>query len=185
MHEDFLRDFKFSLGERGRFDINALNKAIPNAYKTVKARKEEDKKGIDYKTILDNGTIINIDAKARRKGAKRDFVDGEPVLAIEIWSVRPTMGNKPEVGWTLKTSVDTDMVLYTFDKDDFNGFYLLPFQHLRMATLRNGRNWYGKYKHSVQPNPKDNPRYESECMFVPASVVIKAVADEMQFEIGK
>lgn len=179
MHEDFKRDFEFSIGERQTFDISLLNKAIPNAVSTIKASKEYDKIGIDYITKLDNGAEIYVDAKARRKGAKSGFVDGKPVLAIEIWSVMPSNGKKGKVGWTFNTSAKTDMVLYTFDKEDCDKFFLIPFQHLRMAAKRHRREWMKKYGTTVQLNPRNCPRYASECMFVPCTEVIEAVSDEM------
>lgn len=148
-------------------------KAIPNCISVKKTDTDLDKSGIDYIATLDGGAQINIDAKARRKGA---VVSGqEPVLALELWSRCPTDQKKGKVGWTVSRETNVDMILYTFDPDDWPSFYLIPFQFLRMAF----RNNYSEWKKIWTPRKQKNNGYESQAMFVPASVVIKAVATEM------
>lgn len=171
---DFTQKLEFSLGEREKFDIETLKNAIAACMSVEKTDTTMDKQGVDYIATLKGGAKIGIDAKAREKGASKFWRRGEAELALEIWSVCPT--EKPgKVGWTLSDRSNVDMILYTFDKSDWNKFYLLPFQHLRMAFNRQGRDWCGKYLRKKQ----HSNGWTSEAVFVPASVVIKAIADEM------
>jgi hypothetical protein len=103
------------------------------------------------------------------------IVDGFPCLALEIWSVKPQDGNAGKIGWTLNTETNVDMILYTFPKSKWEYFYLVPFQFLRMAFQANGRDWLERYKSRIQ----DNGKWKSECMFVPANVVLDAVSKQM------
>ena len=167
---DFRQKLAFSLGERERFDISHISKAISKCKEVKKTDAELDRAGVDYIATLEDGARIGIDAKAREKGASRYWKHGEPELALEIWSV---CGIKK--GWTLSTRSNVDMILYTFDKADCNKFYLLPFQQLRMAFERNGKQWCEKYSRKKQQSNKG--AWQSEAVFVPASVVIKAVSD--------
>lgn len=169
---NFLQDFQFSLGEREQFDICVLKKAICKCEKVEKTTEELDRKGIDYIATLTGGAQIYIDAKARRSVW---VVEGSPLLALEMWSVRPSKGNKGKLGWTLNTKTNVDMILYTFPKDKWKSFYLIPYQFLRMAFYKNGRAWLQKYGSRIQ----NNGSWESECMFVPANVILQAVSQQM------
>lgn len=169
---DFNTDFQFSLGEREQFDISLLQKAINKCVRVEKTTEELDRKGIDYIATLDGGSEIYIDAKTRRSVW---CIDGSPVLALEMWSVKPQNGYSGKIGWTLNTETNVDMILYTFPKDKWKYFYLIPFQFLRMAFQENGRYWLDKYGSRIQ----ENGRWQSECMFVPAHVVLEAVSKQM------
>lgn len=172
---DFNRDLEYSLGERQRVDCDMIQQAIPNCVSVEKTNTEQDKRGIDYVATLDGGATINIDAKARRKGAVKQ--GHEPYLALELWSVCPDKKNriKGKKGWTCSRETDVDLILYTFDREDCDKFYLVPFQHLRMAFQRNYKTWAQEYP----PRKQDNRTWKSEAMFVPASVVLRAVMAQM------
>ena len=167
MMYDFNKDLAFSLGANKAFDETLIQKAIPHCVGVRKTGMDLDKKGVDYIALLDGGTEINIDAKRRRKGAVRN---GEPVLAVETWSAYPH-----KVGWTYSRSTPVDMILYVFDPDEWQNFYLVPFQHLRMAAINHYHEWKERYKEREQRNDG----WVSKCIFVPASVVLSAVSDEM------
>ena len=171
MKYDFDKDLAFSLGENKTFDETLIQRAIPHCVSVRKTNLDLDKQGVDYVATLDGGTEINIDAKRRRKGAVRN---NEPVLAIETWSAFPR-----KVGWTYSRSTPVDMILYLFDPEEWNKFYLVPFQHLRMAAINNYYEWLERYGEKEQ----DNDRWLSKCILVPASVVLSAVADEMAGEV--
>lgn len=173
---EFYKDLEYSMGNRQKMDEELIKNAIPNCASVIKTDVEADKSGIDYYAVLDGGAIINIDAKTRRKGAVRN--GEEPYLALETWSVCPSNGNKGKVGWTCSRSTDVDMILYTFDPSEWNKFYLVPFQLLRMAFRSRYYEWREKWK----PRRQDNGSYQSEAMFVPASVVLRAVAEQMTCE---
>lgn len=89
--------------------------------------------------------------------------------------IKKLMGDCPADLLLTDPPYNVDLILYTFDKSDWDIFYLLPFQHLRMAFNRHGREWCEKYLRKKQHSND----WTSEAVFVPASVVIKAIADEM------
>lgn len=170
---DFIKDLQYSMGERQRIDCELIQRAIPNCISVEKTDTELDKRGIDYIATLDGGAIISIDAKARRKGAVKQ--GQEPRLALELWSVCPENGRRGKSGWTCSRSSEVDMVLYTFDREEWDKFYLIPFQHLRIAFQRNYRAWAEDYP----PRKQNNRTWKSEAMFVPATIVLDAVVKQM------
>ena len=174
MH-DFNQKLQFSLGEREKFDIGLLKEAICGCVSVEKTDVEMDRGGVDYVAVLRKGARILIDAKARERGASRYWKDGEPELALEKWSVVKNGWQEGVAGWTPKESNPADMILYTFDPADTKMFYLLPFQHLRMAFVHNMKHWQERY----QTKRQDSGNWQSEAVFVPASVVIDAVTKEM------
>ena len=177
----FYDDLEFSMGSRKQADCEMIKAAIPHCVDVRKTDIKDDKAGIDYVATLDHGAEINIDAKTRRKGVKKP--NGFPELAIESWSDKPTVdrnGNKTpgKPGWTFSRSTNVDMILYSFDPTDWNKFYLVPFQHLRMAAIKNYWRWRENYRCSEQYNDS----WISECIFVPADVVLEAVKNTMFME---
>ena len=70
---------------------------------------------------------------------------------------------------------DVDYILYTFDPSEWPKYYFLPFQLLRIAFFKNGRAWLRRYGTKRQQSNS----WQSECMFVPASVVVSAITDLM------
>ena len=177
MMTSFAADLAFSMGEREKVDCEMIRMAIPNCEIVYKTDKKTDKLGIDYIAVLRDGATINIDAKRRRKGVR--MIDGYPELALEIWSVVPDEDNQGKVGWTRSLSTNVDMILYVFDKSDWDKFYIVPFQHLRMAFEHNMLKWEKMYGVRVQ----ENATWYSSCMFVPANVVLRAVACQMAHTI--
>ncbi len=175
MIHDFRQKLEFSLGERQIFDANALKMCFPNCVEVIKTNDETDRRGIDYVARLSGNALINIDAKTREKGASRFWRYHEPELALEIWSVIPTSTNAGKCGWTVNDSSQVDYILYTFDKTDTDKFYLLPFQLLRTAFIHNKNLWCNKYVQKTQYS-RD---WQSEAVFVPASVVISEISKQM------
>ncbi len=173
---NYFRDkFEFSLAERQAFDKEVLRQAIDGCTEIAKTDHELDKTGVDYIATLSAGAKIYIDAKARMKGASRYWKHNEPELALETWSVVPRFGRSGKIGWTLSESSDVDMILYTFDPSDCNCFYLLPFQHLRLAFIERLDEWKRKYGTLTE---RSNG-WMSEAIFVPASTVINAICSKM------
>ena len=166
--------FSFSLGERERVDIEAIKQNIAGCRFVEKTDEKTDRKGIDYIATLRGGSKVNIDAKARDKGCSNYWREG-PELALETWSVIPEKGKNGKTGWTLSESSEVDLILFTFDPTDSKMFYLIPFQHLRMAFRKNCNNWMKVYK--VDRQQSDS--WRSECVFVPANKVIKAINELM------
>ena len=179
MTYDFDERLAFSQGRRIKSDIELLQKIIPSCVSIAKTDVNIDKQGIDYVAKLQGGAEIAIDVKTREKGASRFWKKGEPELALETWSVCPECQNGMVTGtrgWTLSDKTNVDFILYTFDVADTDRFYFLPYQLLRMAFLHNGTNWIKQYPLKRQTSNS----WQSEALFIPASIVLDAIRAEMQ-----
>ncbi len=152
-------------------DLSRIRRYFPKCQMVGKANLEQDKKGADYIATLKGGAKIFIDVKTRVKGASRYWQYGEPELALESYSVV----ENEKLGWTLNDSAITDYILFTFDPSDTELFYILPFQQLRKAFWRNFKSWKEIYE--LKKQASDN--WHSSAMFVPASIVVKAVTKLM------
>lgn len=178
MKYDFHEQLAFSRGARLESDLLTIQSMIDGCTHVVQADQEQDRAGVDYIAHLRRGAQIKIDAKARSKGASRYWRSG-PELQLEIWSVRPggkyqTSQARLKAGWTLSESTDVDMILFTYDPTDTKECFLVPYQPLRIAFRRHLVDWKTTYKFDVQETPGSRG-WESECVFVPASVVFAAI----------
>ena len=167
---NFYEKLSYSLGEQQRVDSELLKTCIPNCVSVKKTDTATDKTGIDYVARLDGGAEIYIDAKTRLPGCSK-YWNGEPELAIETWSV--VEGRK--IGWTFSKKTNVDYILYTFPKEDYAGYFLLPFQLLRSAAKRCYYEWERLYPKHYQANNG----YKSEALFIPASVILAEIQNEM------
>ncbi len=167
---DWQEKLEYSLSAQQEFDIAILKKHIPQCVDVRKTDAEQDKTGVDYIATLKNGAEILIDAKTRTADCAKWWKNGEPEFALEVWSVK---GKK--IGWTLSTKTNVDYILYTFDRSVCDKFFFLPFQLLRKAFREYGRAWKEKYGLKTQYSNG----WQSEAIFVPASVVLKAVGRAM------
>jgi len=123
--------------------------------------------------------LVDIDEKTREKGCSQ-YWNGEPELAPEIWSVMPggkydISYSQSKIGWTLDENKQTDYVYCTFHKSDTDQVFLLPFLLYRMAFNQKVNEWKATYRTAIQ----DSGYWESKCVFVPASIVIESIKDEM------
>lgn len=168
----FRDDFLFSLGHRKDSDLETIRAFFGESCTSVEKTDEaEDRAGNDYRVTLRRGATVLIDAKARRKGARRWWRD-EPELALERWSVMPCdRCPAGKTGWALDEAKNTDLILFTFDASDTEQAILLPFQHLRMAFRKYLPWWWKVFKHERQ----QNDGWASEAVFVPASVVTNGI----------
>ncbi len=165
--------FEYSIGSREQFDIELLKSHI-RCESVEKTDDETDKLGIDYIVTFKDGSKMTVDAKTRKPGAKRYWTDG-PELALEQYSV---VENK-KIGWLFKRSeTHPDYILYTFDKSDTDNFYIIPFVLLKKAAFINWSEWEKQFGIKKQPNSDFNG-YTSSALFVPASIVLEAVAKQM------
>ena len=72
------------------------------------------------------------------------------------------------------------LILYTFDKQDTDKFYLIPFVLLHKAAFDNWKEWERRYGIKEHPNTGINGRqYHSSGIFVPASILLKTVSNLM------
>lgn len=171
----FVAKLQYSRGQRETNDIETLRALIPGCVSVVKTDAKTDRLGVDYIATLRKGTEILIDAKTRDAGASRYWSTG-PELALEIWSVMPggkyrTPDGQSKVGWTLAEDKQTDMIFYTFHPSDSTETFLIPFQHLRMAFRQSWPMWSKVYRRKTQ----DSFKWQSESIFVPANVVLRAI----------
>lgn len=94
-----------------------------------------------------------------------------PELALETWSVCNS-----KIGWTLDKTKLTHYTFHTWHPSDCLTAFLLPFQLLRVAFARYRAPWERIYK----PKKEPNKGWDSECMFVPVSVVLDAIRETSQ-----
>ena len=145
---------------------------LPYCVSVEKANTVDDKSGIDYWATLDSGVRIGIDHKSRNAGCRCYWKQG-PELALEMWSVMPSSMCLEKIGWTLDRAKQTDYILHTFNIADSDQAYLLPFQLLRACFVRKGPEWQFEFKTDVQMSVRGMNSWCSQCVFVPASVVIQ------------
>lgn len=142
---------------------------------TVSASDQRlDRRGVDFVATLRRGAEVYIDLKAREAGCSQYWRNG-PELALETWSVVPENCCAGRAGWTLDEAKLTDYTLHVFDPSDSTVAYMLPFQLLRAAFRANVTAWMATYRHARQ----NSGGWRSECVFVPASVVMSAIDNAM------
>lgn len=177
---DWNEKLEYSLSAQQQFDISLLKMHLPHCTGIRKTTIEQDKKGVDYIATLKGGAEILIDAKTRTPGSKQYWKNGEAELALETWSVV----NK-KLGWTLSDKTNVDYILFTFAPTEWDKYYFFPFQLLRKAFIANGKQWAEKYSRKVQFTRSYNGCWQSEAIFVPASVVVQAVSDTLRGDMPK
>lgn len=176
---DFYADLAFSKAARQDSDIETLRAMFPRAAAVVKTDAARDRAGTDYVVRLRRGAEVLVDAKARRAGCSRYWRAG-PEVALERWNVMPggIFGTPREVartGWALDEGKDSDLILFTFDCTDHPFAYARSFPLLREAFRRNCGSWFGEFFHDRQSSVKGGAPYQSECVFVPLSVLDDAI----------
>ena len=169
---DFNEKLKYSMGSQQELDKYLIKKYIHGCTDVIKTDIDDDKSGVDYIAIDRGGATVRIDAKTRTPGSSKYWRHGEPELALERYSVVESK----TIGWLFKESSNhPDYILFTFDKSDSNRFYVIPYQQLKVACMKYWKVWEKKYGIKTQANNE----YHSDALFVPASVVINAVAECM------
>lgn len=176
MTYDFQERLSFSKGERKQSDALTIKALLDGCVTVTESSVAMDRMGVDYIATLRRGAEVFIDAKAREKGCSRYWKNGDPELAIEIWSVMPggrfgTPRDKAKPGWTIDEAKITDMILYTFSFQDCSTAFLFPFQSLRIAARRMASHWMRRFKVDIQTSGG----WQSQAVFVPASEVIQAI----------
>lgn len=158
-------------------DKKTLEKYFPDVLDVKKTDAADDRNGIDYIVTLQSGVEIGVDVKTRDKGCSKYWRNG-PELALEVWSQKwpKSIPRKNAVGWTCDSNKRCEYIMFKFDRTDSETVYILPFQQLNKAFRRNMRKWYDTFKHDEQR--QRTAYYVSECVFVPATVVINAVKNE-------
>lgn len=181
---EFAAMLKFSRGRRESTDLETIRKMIPGCLSVEKTGERLDRLHVDYVAHLRKGAVLHIDAKARQAGAAQfwirkrkgrgDIPNGEPDLALEIWSKKPE-----RCGWTLDESSDTDLILFTFDPEETEAVFLVSFPLLRIAFRQQLKVWTRRFGIQPQQTPDRFGKvlWESECVFIPAVIVQKAIRE--------
>ena len=140
---DFHTDLMYSLGEREKFDTDVLMNFFPERPVSIeKTTPDEDREGVDYIVHMRDGSSLTVDAKTRKPGASKWWYHGEPELCLERYSVV----EKKRLGWLFReSSIHPNYILYTFDRDDTDRVYLIPFFLLRKAAKVYGPKWRIQY----------------------------------------
>ena len=125
----------------------------------LKANQGEDINGTDHWVIPKNGQRLSVDIKARR------FDRGKNDVALEPWSIK----EKNIEGWTRNGNKRTDYILFYWH--DTGKFYFESFHILRVAYMKNWREWLEKFYSPEQPNKG----WTSQCTFVPIGVLKDAM----------
>ncbi len=178
----FTEKLAYSRGIREQTDQLTIQSMIAGCVRVDKTSLIDDRAGVDYIATLRNGATILIDGKTRTPGVAKYWRYG-PELALEKWSVMPqgkymTPPHKQKVGWTLCESKNVDYILFTFAPSDSDDVFLYPYQLLRITFRRMIERWFKSYKVDVQ----DSSGWESQCVFVPESVVWAAMRDSMRLK---
>lgn len=158
---DFKERLIWSEGFLGAGIERILKARIPGAVSVTRASLRHDKNGTDYWVERKNGKRLSVDVKARQ----RDFAPEYDDLALETWS---SIGDRP--GWTRDESKQTDYVLWFWT--DTGRFFLANFPCLCNTFARYWRQWVGLYQVAEQ----DSGGWQSQCVFVPRSVVMDKMA---------
>ena len=169
---DWNEKFGYSISSQQIKDIGIIKRHLPGCISVEKTGEDLDRKGIDYIATLRGGATVLVDAKTRMPGSKQYWKNGEVELALETWSV--VESKKP--GWPFKQDSNVDYILYTFDSSDWDKCYFFPFQLLRKAFIQHYNEWIEKYGRKTQVSNS----WTSECIFVPASVIVSAVSEAME-----
>lgn len=178
----FAEMLEYSRGVREQTDALTIQSMIDGCTQVVKTGVHDDRAGVDYVATLRKGATVLIDAKTRTPGCSRYWRQG-PELALERWSVMPNGkygATQGKVGWTLCESKNVDYILFTFDSADSNEVFLYPYQLLRMTFRRMLPHWWQTFKVDIQ----DSVTWQSQCVFVPESVVWDALRDSMRVQVA-
>lgn len=164
-------DFDESLAKAHANDEDAIwdtvyKKAFPTFKTSVPIEPDgwAQRGGIDRIVILEGGKQLYVDQKMRDK----DWDD----FALEYWSDR----ERKTPGWIEKDSA-CDYVAYAFKPS--RRCYLLPFQQLRSAWVKNNRDWIDAFPSFSVPNETKGRRWTTVCVGVPISVVLSAIQDAL------
>ena len=117
--------------------------------------------GIDRVITLNSGKTLTVDEKVR-------YSEYDDIL-LERWSNEA----KKVPGWVQK-DLACDYIAYAFVNSQ--RCYLLPFPQLRLAWLRNGRDWIAKYPRIAA----DNGSYITASVAVPIPVLFDALNKAMK-----
>lgn len=142
--------------------LSVYRAAFPDLESAVCVRNDgwAQRGGVDRVLTLASGKTLTVDEKVRAQ----DYDD----ILLEYWSSRE--GRIP--GWVAK-DLACDFIAYAFEPS--GRCYLLPFQSLRRAWRKHGRQWANTYRR-VEAH---NVGYTTVSVPVPTVELLNAVRDAM------
>ena len=147
-------------------------KAFPTliSVATVPGPSPAQRAGIDKFVMLKGGKRLAVDEKIRRNRPPTDFV-------LEFQHV-PTDQGPPWDGWIEKENSHTDFIAYGFL--EFRVAFFIPFPTLQTAWVRHNEQWKAKYGILKAANPRENPRYHTHFVAVPAAMLLGCILDAIR-----
>lgn len=141
---------------------DVYKQAFPTMQAMVDVRPDgwAQRGGIDRQVFLGDGTVIKIDEKVRAK----DWPD----FCLEGWSDR----DRKVPGWIAKP-MTCDFIAYAFIPS--RTCYLLPFQLLRLAWAKNGKQWWTECPHIEAVNRDGQRSWTTESVAVPIKLVLGSI----------
>jgi len=175
----FQDDFALSTGESEVEDIRLIT-YLTGCVRCVKTPVQIDLTGIDYTATLADGAEIHVDVKTRRAGCSRFWRGFEPEIPIETWSVCESDTSRDKIGWTLDEKTNVDWILFRWHPDDTKQYFVVPFQHLRLAFKKHRTFWIHEFG-PVKPQwtTKNGARWKSEVFFIPWSTAHRGINEVM------
>lgn len=153
-------------------ELHLAKMFFPNCVKVKKPSVEMDKKGVDAIYILNTKEEIFIDYKSREKGCSQYWnkISKEAQVAPELWSDI----ERKKIGWTLDQEKITDYIVHLYYPEDYHEPFMFDFPLYRKIFIRYHRHWKGKYRTEIQ----NNKNWQSECVFIPRSIIEEAIEEE-------
>jgi hypothetical protein len=156
-----------------------LLRSIPGAYDIQRANLQQDLNGTDFWLHRYESEPLSIDFKHRSFCPIERWNRDD--LCIETCSVYKGNAQPPyeaskriKIGWTLDTSKQTDLLIYTWPAGEKRRrFYILFFPHLCEASRRHREGWVYWYREK----PTDNGTYFTLNVYVPRKIVAKAMRE--------
>ena len=156
---DFKERLVWSAGFLDEGIEHILLERIPGCSGVVRSTEQEDRSGTDYWAERAGLPSLSVDVKVRSE----DFIlRGHDDLALETWSVV-----NQKVGWTRDAKKRTDFILWFWKET--GRFFLVSFPALCKVFEVYWQLWSARYKTA----PQSSGTWESECVFVPRSVVVE------------
>lgn len=143
-----------------------LLETFTDAKRIHAAHPDNDKSGADLWIERAGKNFLAVDLKTRKKDCK---TYGNDDVALESWSVIASATNKQKIGWTIDPLKITDLVVFMWlDTDRMTAIW---FKYLFAAFITHKDEWMDAYQVDKQSTTTPNNKWESECVFVPRSVI--------------
>ncbi len=151
----------------------ALRSSFPTHFRgfSINRNRALDKRGIDGFLYVVGSRRLPVDVKCSSNNPPSD--PSEWLIPLETYSCTES-GNR---GYLLSGGKLTRYVLWLYPNGEW---LLLPFRSLAAVLRRFVEEWRKRYRVSRQRTDGYYETYYSECVFVPATVLVAAVTDHVR-----